>query len=284
MKRLVLMTLVAMCAGAAFAAVADRAPCASGITPASGSAPDAWGQMVRSFAVLPSSGTNSTGAVTTYDNYFLTGMWSAFNMFYVYTTAGSFVRSVTASSPSAGFRDGTGGCHLGNGYFVAGGGGPGLYGYYTYAAGGNPGSVAAGNLMSAGRGIGWNGTYYYAVTGNWSTAVAEYSTTGSQIRTIPYGTGVPIYGVAAHPSQPTYIYAYTQETGNPLKQVVIASGSVVKSFTTGGMAGGADAGGTGSYLYLVGQDPTRFCWVYDGEISGSGVAPKSLGIIRAIFR
>jgi hypothetical protein len=245
---------------------------------------DAWGQLIRSFAVLPSSGYNSTGAVCTYDNYFLTGMWTTFNAFYVYGPTGSFVRSVTATMPSGGFRDGTGRCHAGTGYFVAGGSGPGPYGLFTYAAGGNPGSASTGTVLSGGRGVAWDGTYYYATTGTWSTPVGRYTTTGSMLGTIPYGSGVPIYGLAAHVYYPSYIYAYTQESGNPCKQVLMASGSVVRSYTTGGMAGGLDVGWSNGYLHNVGQDPTRFCWVYDGELGMTNVAPKSLGAIKAVYR
>lgn len=284
MSKYVLFAVAVLCAGAAFASVTDTAPGSSAVVNGPELGTDAWGQLIRSFSILPTSGTNSTGAVVTSDGYFITGIWSSFNMFYVYTTAGSFVRSVSASSPSGGFRDGTGRCHLGSGYFVAGGSGPGLYGYYRYTAGGNPASSASGNLMSAGRGVGWDGTYYVATSGTWSTPIARYTTTGSMVGTLPVGSGVAMYGIAAHPSSPSYLYCATQVTGNPFRQYIATTGSMVRSFTLGGMAGGCDAGWSDGYLYTVGQDPTRFCWVHDGEISGSSVAPESLGTIKAVFR
>ncbi len=287
MKGLVFLGVTLLCVGAAFADVTDSAPGAPAgpavvDTPEVGT--DAWGQLIRSFAILPSSGTNSTGAVVTNDGYFITGMWTSFSTFYVYTTAGSFVRSVSASSPSGGFRDGTGRCHLGSGYFVAGGSGPGMYGYFKYSAGGNPASSASGNLMSAGRGVAWDGTYYVAISGSWSTPLARYTTTGSQVGTLPIGSGVAMYGIAAHPSVPSYIYCATHLSGNPLRQYIATTGSIVRSFALAGMAGGVDAGWSDGYLYCVGQNPTRYCWVRDGEISGSSVAPESLGKVKAVFR
>jgi hypothetical protein len=283
MKGLVFLGVTLLSVGAAFAGYTDAAPGAPPVVDAPEIGTDTWGQLIRSFSILPSSGTNSCLAVVTHDGYFITGRWTSFNMFYVYTTAGSFVRSVSASSPSGGNRDGTYRCHLGTGYFVCGGGGPGMYGYFRYTAGGNPASSASGNLMSAGRGVAWDGTYYVAISGSWSSPLARYTTTGSMVGTIPVGSGVPMYGLTAHPSFSQYIYCGTHLSGYPLRQYIATTGSVVRSFSIGGQAGGNDAGWNDGYIYCASQSP-RTCFVRDGELSGSSVLPKSLGTIKAVFR
>lgn len=283
MKRLVVLGVALLCAGAAFAGYTDSAPGAPAVVDTPEVGTDAWGQLIRSFAILPSSGTTSTGAIVTHDGYFITGRWTSFNMHYVYTTAGSFVRSIAASSPSGGNRDGTGRCHLGTGYVVMGGGGPGMYGYFAYSAGGNPAASASGNLMSAGRGVAWDGTYYVAISGGWSSPLARYTTTGSMVGTIPVGSGVAMYGLTAHPSFASYIYCGTHLSGYPLRQYIATTGSVVRSFSIGGQSGGNDAGWSDGYIYCTSQTP-RTCFVRDGELKPESIAPKSLGTIKAVFR
>ncbi len=283
MKTLAFLTVTALCAGTAFAGFTDCAPGAPTVVDIPDTGTDTWGQLIRSFTILPSSSYNSCCAVCTHDGYFITGRWQTFDSFYVYTTTGSFVRSVSASSPSGGNRDGTGRCHLGSGYFVSGGGGPGLYGYFKYTDGGNPASSASGNLMSAGRGVAWDGTYYYAISGGWSTPIARYTTTGSMIGTLPIGSGVGMYGLATTPSFSSYLYCSTHLSGYPLQQYIISSGSMVRSFAIGGQAGGTDAGWSDGYLYCVSQSP-RTCFVRDGELAGQSVTPESLGTIKAVFR
>jgi hypothetical protein len=282
MKGLVFLGVTLLSVGAAFAGYTDAAPGAPPVVDTPEVGTDAWGQLIRSFTILPASGTNSCCAVATNDGYFITGMWNSFSAFYVYTTTGSFVRSVSASSPSGGNRDGTFRCHLGTGYFVCGGGGPGMYGYFKYTAGGNPASSASGNLMSAGRGVAWDGTYYVAISGSWSSPLARYTTTGSQVGTLPIGSGVAMYGIAAHPAKPNNLYCSTHLSGYPLREYIATTGSMVRSFSVGGQAGGTDAGWNDGYLYCVSQSP-RSCFVRDGELGSPGVAPKSLGTIRAVF-
>jgi hypothetical protein len=283
MKGLVFLSVTLLSVGAAFAGFTDAAPGAPAVVDTPEVGTDAWGQLIRSFTIIPASGTNSCCAVVTHDGYFITGMWTSFSAFYVYTTAGSFVRSVSASSPSGGNRDGTGRCHLGTGYFVCGGGGPGMYGYFKYTDGGNPASSASGNLMSAGRGVAWDGTYYVAISGGWSTPLARYTTTGSQVGTLPVGSGVGMYGLTAHPAKPDRIYCGTHLSGYPLREYIATTGSIVRSFAIGGQSGGNDAGWSDGYIYCVSQLP-RTCFVRDGELSGASVAPESLGKIRAVFR
>ena len=279
MKRLALLLLV-VGVSVSLAATADVAPGAGCDAPYVPS--DAWGQLIRSWSITqPSSGVK-TGAACTNDNFWMTGAWSGFNAFGVYSTSGSFVRTVSASGIS-GFRDGTFRNHLGTGYFVIASGGPGAAVYFAYTAGGNPGSSVAGNLgFSCGRGIGWNGTYYYATTGSWSTPIGYYSTTGSLVGTLSAGTGLPVYGIGCAPGNPGYFWTWDQGSGSPIKQWTTA-GSQVRSFTTSSSsAGGVDIGWSDGYLYCTSQTPAT-CFVYDGEVLSS-VAPESLGTIKAIYR
>ena len=281
MKKLALLLLV-VGVSASLAATADVAPGAGCDAPYVPS--DAWGQLVRSWSITqPSSGVK-TGSACTNDDYWMTGAWSGFNAFGVYDTTGSLVRTVTASGIS-GFRDGTGANHLGTGYFVAATGGPGAAVYFTYGAGGNPGSTVAGNLgFSCGRGIGWNGTYYYATTGSWSSAIGYYSTTGALVGTLTAGVGIPVYGVAAttEPTKTGYFWTWDQRTGEIMTEWTTA-GSQVRSFTTASSsAGGIDVGWNDGYMYCCSQTPNS-CMVYDCEIR-IGVAPKSIGTIKAVYR
>lgn len=282
MNKYVLVTLAVLCAAAAFGTGVDRAPGAGAAVTAPEAGTDAWGQLIRSWAVTSPTGVK-TGSAYTNDNYWITGAWTSFTAFGVYSSTGSLVRTVSASGVS-GMRDGTFKCHLGTGYFVICTGGPGPAVYFRYTTGGNPGSTPAGNLgFNCGRGIAWNGTYYYATTGSWSTPVGYYTTTGSLVGTLPVGSGVPLYGIAMNPSVPTKLITWDQRSGSPITEFTTA-GSQVRSFTTvSSSAGGIDPGWSDGYLYGCSQTPNS-CLVYDGELRATGVTPKSLGKIKAVYR
>jgi hypothetical protein len=282
MKGLTFLVMVLLGAGAAFASVADTAPGAPAVADMPSGGTDTWGLLVRSWSTADSQTYTKTGAACTNDNYYITGPWTTISFFGVYNAqTGSLVRTSSVSGIS-GYRDGTGRCHLGTGYFVICTGGPGPAVYFTYSAGGNPGSSSAGNLFTCGRGIGWNGTYYYATTGSWSTPIGEYTTTGSLVRSFTTGVESALYGIAAHPSFASYIYCFSGASGNIVTQHYTSSGSRVRSFSAGGQYGGIDAGWSDGYLYCGAQN--NYCYVYDGELRGESVMPKSLGTIKAVFR
>ncbi len=282
MKKCVFITAAVLCSVAAFGAGVDRAPGTSAVAPPPGDPNPAWGSLIRSWSVSQPSGVK-TGSAYTNDNYWITGAWTSFNAFGVYSSTGSLVRTVSASGVS-GMRDGTFRCHLGSGYFVICTGGPGPAVYFTYTAGGTPGSSPAGNLgFNCGRGIAWNGTYYWATTGTWSTPIGYFTTTGSMVGTISTGSGLPVYGIAMTPSFPDRLITWDQNSGSPIKQWT-TTGSQVRSFNTASSTcGGIDVGWSDGYLYGCSQTPNT-CMVYDGELAGNSVTPESLGKIKTVFR
>jgi hypothetical protein len=281
MKGLTFLVMVLLAAGAAFANVADTAPGTLAVADLPSGGTDSWGQLIRSWSQTDAQTYTKTGASYTYDRYYMTGPWQQISFFQVRNDAGSLVRTSSVSGIS-GYRDGTGRCHLGNGYFVICTGGPGPAVYFTYSAGGNPGSSPAGTLFTCGRGIAWNGTYYYATTGSWSSPIGEYTTSGSLVRSFTTGVESSLYGIAAHPGMSSYVYCFSGASGNIVTQHYISSGSRVRSFSVAGQYGGIDAGWSDGYLYCSAQN--NYCYVHDGELVIPSVAPKSLGTVKAVFR
>jgi hypothetical protein len=280
MKRLVVLPLVVLCASAAFADIADVSPYAQKKGPELGT--DAWGQAIRSWSQADSQTYTKTGAVYTYDKHFLTGPWTTISFFQVRNAdTGSLVKTSSVSGIS-GFRDGTGRCHLGTGYFVICTGGPGPVVSFAYTAGGTPASSPTATLFSCGRGVAWNGTYYYGTTGSWSSPIGEYSTSGSLIRSFTTGVENALYGIAAHVNYPSYVYCFSGASGNIVTQHYTSNGSRVRSFSVGGQYGGIDAGWSNGYLYCSAQN--NYCYVYDGELGMSNVVPSSVGKIKTFFR
>lgn len=291
MKKVVVLLLLG--AVAAFAAVADVSPYAG--KPATGNY-DAWGGLVRSWSItVPSSGVKAGAAniaphTTLGYKMFITGAWSGFTAFGVYdATTGTALGSVTTSGIS-GMRDGSGKCHLGNGYFVLASGGPGpaypvtitettSAPYVNLAIGSTP------VISSVGRGIAWGGTYYYATTGTWSSPVGIYTSTGSQVGTWTLSSSIlsGLYGIASRVPNDGYLYTFDQATGSPVRQSN-SSGSIVRSFTTASSsAGGLDTGWSDGYLYCCSQTPNS-CFVYDGELGFTNIAPASIGKIKSLYR
>lgn len=277
------VVLLALCVGAAMAAVVDRAP--AGATPAPGDYP-AWGQLIRSFSISQMTSGYPGGIACTNDGYVIVGHWgSSFTAWYVYTTAGSYVQSVPVSGmTSYGFRGGSGKCHLGSGYFVGAHVSGGVRAW-PYSAGGNPGTTYTVVIASAqGRGVAWDGTYYYATTGTYGTPIGIYTTAGSQVGTVPgsvYNAGV--YDYATPVSGNGYIYVGTQ---SPLTiiEVSLATGSYVRTISgVPSFPAGTDFGWSDGYIYTAIQASPGQIYVYDGP-GFSSVVPASLGKIKAVYR
>jgi hypothetical protein len=256
--------------------------------------PDAWGSLIRSFSLSQPSGVKAGAAnIAPHSNgikAFVTGAWTSFTGFGVYNAdTGALLGTVSAST--TGFRDGTGKCHLGNGYFVMNTGGPGPARSVALT---ETGSAPYFNMVinastpviaSCGRGISWGGTYYYATTGSWSTPVGIYTSAGSQVGTWVLSSTIlsGLYGIASTVSNNGYLYTYDQASGSPIRQSN-SSGSIVRSFNTpSSSAGGLDGGWSDGYLYACSQTPNT-TYVYDGELAASGIAPESLGKIKSLYR
>jgi hypothetical protein len=285
MKKYVLLGIAVLCAAAAFAVDADVSPGAAvGPTPSPGFYP-AWGSLVRSFTITGGGSTyTEAGIAATYDGYICCGPWQSWTAFTVYTTTGSFVRTVPISTPANGYRDGTGKNHLGTGYIVI----SQLAPYsYPYTAGGTPGG--SGTVLfsgPAGRGIGWDGTYYYVTTGSYGTAIGVYTTTGSQVRTFTGSWAANLYGVAGFVPANGYVYVATQSP-HSIAEVDATTGSIIRSFSSSSSTeGGLDFGYTDGYFYLVDQGSTGnqgIVRVFDSGLSNA-VEPSSLGKLKAIYR
>jgi len=282
MKKYVVLGIAVLCAGAALAATADVSPSAVGATPPGFYNP-AWGSLVRSYTATGGGTGTYTGVACTSDGYVIHGTWSGWSAFTVYTTTGSFVRSVAVSTTTNGYRDGTGKNHLGSSYIVT----MQLTPYsYPYTAGGTPGG--SGTVLfsgPAGRGIGWDGTYYYATTGSFGTPIGVYTSTGSQVRTFTGSWAANLYGVAAFVPANGYVYVANQSP-HYVAEVDSTSGSIIRSFTEPCTSeGGIDFGWSDGYIYLVNQTAANSgtIYVYDSALSNA-VQPASLGKLKAIYR
>ncbi|MGD8719193.1 MAG: hypothetical protein PVH29_10275 [Candidatus Zixiibacteriota bacterium] len=227
--------------GAALAAdpLVDRDP---GAVPSSVAGPldynPAWGSILYSFPCLAYPG----GVASTYDGYVITGHWGAsFTEFWVYTRYGSLVRTVSGlTGNDGGFRGGSARNHLGTGYIVSAQYTGGCR-YWEYSAGGNPGTTGTPlGVPAAGRGISWDGTYYYATTGTYSTPIGIYTSSGTQVGTVP-GTvhTLGIYDNATTYPGNGYIYVSTQSP-YVMREVDLATGSTTRSFAEDGFNAGCD--------------------------------------------
>lgn len=284
MKVLVVLSVMLLCVGAVFAAapLVDRAPGAIPYNVATpGDYNPAWGQTIRSFTCVAYPG----GVANTNDGYVITGHWGTlFTAWYVYTETGSLVRTVSGlTGNTGGFRGGSAANHLGTGYIVSAQFTGGCR-RWTYAAGGNVGNsgVALG-IPAAGRGISWNGTYYYATVGTYGTPIGIYTSTGSQVGTVP-GT-VHTLGVYDNATKAgnDYLYISTQTGGYRMNEVSLATGSITRSFTESAFNAGADFDwNTDKQLWSTAQTTPGVVLLYDvGFVS---VAPASLGNIKALYR
>ena len=202
----------------------------------------------------------------------------------MYTETGSLVRTVSGlSGNTGGFRGGSGRNHLGNGYIVSAQFTGGCR-RWTYSAGGNPGTsgVALG-IPAAGRGISWNGTYYYATVGNYGTPIGIYTSTGSQVGTVP-GT-VHTLGVYDNATKAGngYLYISTQTGGYRMNEVSLATGSITRSFTESAFNAGCDFDFNSNTLWSTAQTTPGVVLLYDGP-TFSAVAPTSFGNIKALYR
>lgn len=242
----------------------------------------AWGEYVRGWTMWEGSICNM--AVCTSDGYFITGPFKDFESFYVYTTMGSFVRSVSAAGVR-GTCDGTGKTHLGAGYFASIEPGDSGVSFWAYSPGGYPGSSPISSWPHLrGRGLSWDGRYYY-VSSFW-TPISKVNSSGSVVGTVPGSPwGYTLYGHAT-PAQKggrvPYIYV-TCQRNDWLAEHSLRTGARVRSLSITLMAGGLDIGWSDGYFYLVEQSWPRFVGVWDGELS-TYVAPTSLGKVKALFR
>jgi hypothetical protein len=291
MKKLALLTIAVLAASAVFAAQMDLAPGVPPKDPVSIASPtystDAWGQLLRSFQVQP---TYIGGVAVHPDGYISVAHWgSSFTAFYVYTTTGSLVRSVSGlSGTSNGFRDASGWCHLGTGYFVAAQESGGVRAW-PYSTGGNPGTSSTSVIGGAnGRGVSYDGTYYYATQGGYSSAIGIYTTSGSLVGTIP-GSGAapwyPKYGSACRFNQRDgYLVSLTYNYG--VRDGNISTGSIRRSFATAtDFAAGADFGwDSDKELYIGDQGTPSEVYVYEAGGGGVSVEPVALGKIKSLYR
>ncbi|MGD8719194.1 MAG: hypothetical protein PVH29_10285 [Candidatus Zixiibacteriota bacterium] len=283
MKKLALIMAVFV-ASAAFAAepLVDRDP---NVIPSNAATPldynPAWGSTIRSFSCVAYPG----GIANTYDGYVITGHWgTSFTAWYVYTETGSLVRTVSGlSGNSGGFRGGSAHNHLGTGYIVSAQYTGGCNSW-TYAAGGNPGTTGTAlGIPAAGRGISWDGTYYYATTGTYSTPIGIYTSTGSQVGTVP-GTvhTLGIYDNATHYPGNGYMYVSTQSP-NVMREVDLTTGNTTRSFAETGFNAGCDLDWDADAIWSTLQASPGYVFLYDGP-GHTGVQPSSLGNIKALYR
>lgn len=288
MKGLVFLGVTLLCASAVMAAEVDLVPGDSNVVSNPLDSPD-FGELIRSFAAQPAF---AGGGAVHPDGYITLGHWgSLFRTFYVYTTTGSLVRSISGlSGTSNGFRDASGRCHLGTGYFVSAQERGGIV-RWTYTSGGTPGSVGTPLFTTArGRGVSYDGTYYYATQGGYGTGIGIYTTAGSLIRTIPGSSGTSgpwyrKYGSAMRFTQRdgylvTTIYNYGIREGST------TTGSIRRSFSTGtSFAAGADYGwNSNKELYIVDQATATTVKVFNAPGGATAVAPSSLGKIKILYR
>jgi hypothetical protein len=290
MKRCVLLVAALGAAGAAMAAAPDLSPAAGVAVPVPASYNPAFGTLIRSF-VMPYGGALSsypvTGVAATYDHYLCIGPWGNWAHFVVYTTTGSLVRTVAVTTPSGGYRDGSGTCHLGDNYIVTLQNTAGPY-YYSYAAGGTPGGTGTSLFTGpTGRGIAWDGSYYFATLGDWGSAIGKYTSAGSLVGSVTGPYAASLYGLGAHPDS-GYLYAVSYL--HYVARVDKSTGSVLQSFNTNTTftEGGADMGPEGNalYLYWCTQNGVNTSVMYvsdSGEVLTT-VAPTSLGKIKTLYR
>lgn len=291
MGKYVFVTIAVLCAGAVMASEMDLAPGVPPTNHATAPAPvygtDAWGQLIRSFQVNP---TYIGGVAVHPDGYLSVAHWgSSFTAFYVYTTAGSFVRSVSGLSGTGnGFRDASGRCHLGSGYFASAQESGGVRAW-PYSNGGNPGTSSTSVFTAArGRSLSYDGTYYYATQGSYSTPIGIYTSSGSLVGTIPGSASspwYPKYGNAMRFSQHDgYICSATYSFG--IREGYITTGSIRRSFSTAtSFCAGVDYGwNSDKDLYVGDQASPSKVLVYDAPGGGTSVSPSSLGKIKTLYR
>jgi hypothetical protein len=284
MKKLALM-LVVFVASSVFAAepLVDSDP---GAIPCNIATPldynPAWGSTIRSFTI---GQTYPGGIVSTNDGYVITGHWgTSFTAFWVYTETGSLVRTVSGlSGATGGFRGGSFRNHLGTGYFVTA--------QYTggcrawpYTAGGNPGTTSTPlGIPAAGRGIGWDGTYYYATVGTYSTPIGIYTSTGSQVGTVPGSVHtMGIYDNGVKEPGNGYLYVSTQGP-YVMREVSLSSGATTRSFSESGFNAGCDFDYDSDAIWSTLQASPGRVFLYDGP-GFTGVEPNSLGKIKSLYR
>lgn len=291
MGKYVFVAIAILCASAVWASEMDLAPGVPPNNPATAATPtfetDAWGSLLRSFSAQPAY----LGGVAVHpDGYLSTAHWgSTFNTFYVYTTTGSFVRSVSGlSGTSSGFRDASGRCHLGTGYFAAAQLTGGVRAW-PYSSGGNPGTSSTSIFSTAqGRSVSYDGTYYYATQGNYSTPIGIYTTSGSLVGTIPGSNSAPWYPKYGNAMRFTqrdgYIISLTYNYG--VREGYITTGSIRRSFSTStSFAAGADFGwGSNKELYVGDQAATGRVLVFEAGGGETSIAPSSLGKIKTLYR
>jgi|GEM_PF-1622876 hypothetical protein len=285
MKRVLLVWAASAFAAVTFGSTVDRGPGCPAATTKQGPTPynPVWGECLRFWPMWEALWSNM--AACTNDGYFLTGQYGSFDRFYVYTTMGSYVRSVRASGV-LGTCDGTGKTHLGSGYFASITPADTGVSFWRYSAGGYPGSVPTISWPHLrGRGISWDGKYYYV--SNFNTPIFKVNSSGSVVGTVPgspwdcalYGHATPVRPGGNAP----YIYV-TCHKNEWLAEHSLRTGVRVRSFSVYKCSGGLDIGWDDGYLYYVQQTtPCRWAIVYDGDFPTS-VKPTSLGKVKAVFR
>jgi len=284
MKTVVLIVSVLAMVTTAFGAVTDKTPFPASTPPLTPS--PAFGDLIRSFS-LGSGPTYPGGVAGMYDGYVITGHWgTSFTAWYVYTTTGSFVRSVPISGMSVGFRGGSGANHLGTGYFAGAFLSSGIRAY-TYTAGGTPGTTYTQVLTApTGRGVAYDGTYYYATNGSYGAPIGRYTTAGSMVNTIalPSTLQSNMYDYATPAPGNGYIYV-TNQSPNSIVECNITSGAQTRSISVPAtFPAGCDIRMADGYLYTTIQLSAGLVNVYDCGVVGSGVAPASLGTIKSLYR
>jgi hypothetical protein len=283
MKKLVFAGVAVLCASVAFGAVTDNAP---GVPEATRAAEPvgynpAFGSLIRSWSTSP---VMAGGIACFADNYVVVGDWTASRFasygWRVYTTTGSYVRSVRVTTTANGCRGGSAKCHRGSGYFVDIQESGGTF-LYPYSTGGNPGGTGTSLGVSArGRGIAWDGTYYYATLGGYGTQIGIFASTGSQVGTVP-GT-VHTLGIYDYSVRGSYLYVGTQTGGALTREIYLTNGSTIRSFSTASWTAGIDDGANDPYLYCYHQTNYQVR-VYDGP-SAPAVLPTSIGKIKTLYR
>jgi hypothetical protein len=239
-----------------------------------------WGSLVRSWSTSP---VMAGGIAVFNDGYVVVGAWTAANFatygWRVYTTTGSYVRSVRVTTTYNGCRGGSGTCHRGSGYFVDIQENGSTY-LYTYSNGGNPGGTGTALGVSArGRGIAWDGTYYYATLLGYGSPIGKFTSTGSQVGSVP-GT-VHTLGIYDYSVRGNYLYVGTQTGGALTREVYLSNGSTIRSYSTPNWTAGIDDGPVDKYLYCFHQTDSRVR-VYDSP--NTAVLPTSLGKIKTLYR
>lgn len=193
------------------------------------------------------------------------------NSIFVYTTTGSLVRTIPSPASSMGVEV----SHAPSGYlwlntFSS------PRGYRMVLSTGSV--VTSFTGPASGYGITSDGTYLY-----WSTTSSDrmyvLTTTGSVVRSFTQPGGFP--GGCDYVA-PGYLWLCNW-SGSPFLYYCTTMGSVIDSFSTPGAARPSGVTWDGNYVWYH-QYSTDPALCFRAKVNFTGIAPASLGKVKALFR